>query len=60
MADKRLINFNATEAEDALLTAYAKETGRTKTDVLRELIRSLEPPPKRAKRVKAKSRRWTT
>ena len=56
MADKRLINFNATAAEDALLTAYAAQTGRTKTDLLREFIRSLEVRPKKAntKRAKAK------
>jgi hypothetical protein len=41
MAEKKLINFRATTEEDTLLTYYAKLTGRTKTEVLREQIRSL-------------------
>lgn len=55
MANKRLINFNATSTEDALLTAYAEQTGRTKTDVLRELIRSLKLQPKKASAKRAKA-----
>jgi hypothetical protein len=42
MIGKRLINFNVTTAGDALLTAFAQQTGRTKTDVLREAVRALE------------------
>ena len=40
--DKHLINVRVTDAEDALLTEYAARTGRTKTDVVRELIRTLK------------------
>jgi predicted DNA-binding protein len=32
------------ESEKELLESYCKATGRTKTDVLRELIRKLKPP----------------
>lgn len=32
------------ESEKKLLEAYCKASGRTKTDVLRELIRKLKPP----------------
>jgi hypothetical protein len=40
--EKKLINARITKSEFATLDAYAKKEGRTKTDVLRELIRSLE------------------
>jgi hypothetical protein len=53
MAEKRLINVRVTDGEDALLTAYAERSGRTKSDVLRELIRSLEPLKARPKRARA-------
>ena len=52
MTEKHLINFRITDDEDALLTAYAEREGRTKTDVLRMLIRTLEVRPKRAKRTR--------
>jgi uncharacterized protein (DUF1778 family) len=42
MTEKRLINVRVSAEEDALLAAYAERTGRTRTDVLRELIRSLK------------------
>lgn len=35
------INFQPTQAERDKLEAYCKATSRTKTEVLRELIRSL-------------------
>jgi hypothetical protein len=54
--NKILINFRATENEFAHLKAYLAQTERTQTDVLRELIRSLEVRPKRAKR-EVKTRR---
>lgn len=38
---KVLINIRIEESEDELLEAYCKLSGRTKTDVLREYIRSL-------------------
>lgn len=41
MTEKKLINIRVSVEEDKLLTSYAEETGRTKTDVIRELIRSL-------------------
>jgi predicted DNA-binding protein len=40
--EKKLINARITKSEFAILDAFAKRTARTKTDVLRELIRSLE------------------
>lgn len=46
---KRLINMMVTIEEDALLVAYAKQEGRTKTEIVREMIRSLKlKPAKRA------------
>lgn len=39
--------FNLPPQELDKLSAYAEKTGRTKTDILRELIRTLpEPDPK--------------
>ena len=38
---KTLINIRIEEKENAVLEAYCQQTGRTKTDVLREYIRSL-------------------
>lgn len=35
------LDFFVEKEEKALLDAYCKSTGRTKTDVLRELIRGL-------------------
>ena len=42
LMEKKLINARITKSEFAILAAYAKKEGRTKTDVIRELIRSLE------------------
>ena len=42
MTKKKLINLRVTEGEDAILVAYAKSMGQTKTDIVRALIRSLE------------------
>jgi predicted DNA-binding protein len=36
--------FNLPQQELDKLNAYAEKTGRTKTDILRELIRSLPEP----------------
>jgi hypothetical protein len=44
-----------TNEEAAILTAFAERTGRTKTDIARELIRSLET--RRARPAKAASKR---
>ncbi len=38
---KVLINIRIEEKEDEILKSYCQQTGRTKTDVLREYIRSL-------------------
>ena len=38
---KVLINVRIEESEDELLETYCQQTGRTKTDVIREFIRSL-------------------
>ena len=39
--------FNLPQQELDRLNAYSEKTGRTKTDILRELIRTLpEPDPK--------------
>jgi uncharacterized protein (DUF1778 family) len=39
---KRLINVRVTLEEDEILTRHAAQTGRSRTDVIRELIRSLK------------------
>ena len=39
------INFQPTQAERDKLEAYCKATSRTKTEVMRELIRSLPEVP---------------
>jgi hypothetical protein len=57
---KRLLNFRMTGEEDAILAAYCERLGRTRTDVLREFIRSLaqqSSPPRRRPRVPAKAKR---
>jgi predicted DNA-binding protein len=45
MANNRVINVRVPDNEADLLAAYAAKTGRTQTDVVRELIRSLEVRP---------------
>jgi hypothetical protein len=44
---KILINVRIEEKEDALLEAYCNLHGRTKTDVIREYIRSLSKKMKK-------------
>lgn len=39
------ITFQSSEDERALLDQYCQESQRTKTEILRELIRSLDPNP---------------
>ncbi len=58
MALKRPFMVRLTEDEAKLLASYADQTGRTQSDVVRELIRSLQPPspPRRTIR----KRRTTT
>ncbi|MEH2360712.1 ribbon-helix-helix protein, CopG family [Nostoc sp.] len=41
MADEKQLNIRIPEKEMDVLERYCKQTSRTKTDVLRELIRSL-------------------
>ena len=55
--NKILVNFRATESEYAHLKAYLAQTERTQTDVLRELVRSLDVTPKksRPKRTRAQA-----
>ena len=48
------VNIRLPDKEAALLAAYAKESSRTRTDILRAYIRSLTPtaksrPPRRRK-----------
>ena len=40
--NEKTLNVRLPESEFLLLARYAAETGRTKTDVVRELLRSLE------------------
>jgi predicted DNA-binding protein len=40
--NEKTLNVRLPESEFLLLAHYAAETGRTKTDVVRELLRSLE------------------
>ena len=42
---KRLMNFRLTEEEAGILADYCERTGRTQTDVLRELVRELARRP---------------
>jgi len=58
-AKKRLLNFRMTQEEDAILAAYCERLGRTRTDVLREFIRSLaqQSSPLRRPRSPAKAKR---
>ena len=42
---KRLLNFRVTDAEFDILTEYCERTGRTQTDVVRELLRELAQRP---------------
>jgi hypothetical protein len=55
---KRLMNFRLTAEEAAILGAYCERTGRTQTDVLRELVRQLaDPDPRPRPRAKAAAKR---
>jgi uncharacterized protein (DUF1778 family) len=42
MVEKILINVRVTHEENEILKRAAAKSGRTKTEILRELIRSLE------------------
>jgi Ribbon-helix-helix protein, copG family len=46
MASNRVINVRVPDNEADLLAAYAAETGRTQTDIIRAFIRSLEVRPR--------------
>ena len=39
---KRLINVRVTLEEDEILGQYAAKTGRTRTEIIRDLIRALK------------------
>ncbi len=45
---KKLLNFRLTAEEADILAAYCERTGRTQTDVLREFVRGLELPRRKA------------
>jgi hypothetical protein len=47
---KRLMNFRLTEEEAGILADYCERTGRTQTDVLRELVRELAQRPTLSRR----------
>jgi predicted DNA-binding protein len=42
MMNNNAVTIRVTNAEAAIFTRFAERTGRTKTDIVRELIRSLE------------------
>jgi len=46
----RAVTIRLPDDEYATLNAYAAQTGRTQTEILREYIRSLPKPKKRAAR----------
>jgi predicted DNA-binding protein len=46
---KKILNIRITPEEEAILAAYAKRRGRTKTDLIREIIRSLREKPNQQK-----------
>ncbi len=45
MNNKREITIRVTEQEFAMLETHCKAVGRTKTDILREFIRTLSTTP---------------
>jgi hypothetical protein len=51
---EKIVNFRLPEAEFRILSCYATATQRTKTEILREFVRSLEPPAREAKAKKPK------
>jgi hypothetical protein len=53
--NEKLVNFRVTEREFLILTRYAVATGRSKTEILREFVRSLEPMAREAKAKKLKA-----
>jgi hypothetical protein len=50
--NEKTLNVRLPEAEFALLTAYAKAAGRTKTEIIREFVRSLAPRETKKAKVK--------
>ena len=53
---QKVVTIRVPENEFRLLARYAAETGRTKTDLLREFIRSLEGMAREQKAKKPKSK----
>jgi hypothetical protein len=51
--NEKIVNFRVTEREFLTLTRYAVAAGRSKTEILREFVRSLEPKLHEAKKTKA-------
>lgn len=53
--NEKMLNVRMPESEFRLLTRFAAAAGRTKTDVVRELIRSLEQKLPRKARLEPKA-----
>lgn len=51
VVNNKMLNIRLTESEFLLLTRYAAATGRTKTEIVREFVRSLEQKPAREAKV---------
>lgn len=58
--NEKTLNVRLPESEFRLLARYAAEARRTKTDVVRELIRSLEQKPSKQAREAKRSARPDT
>jgi hypothetical protein len=53
--NERTLTFRLPETEFLILTRYAAATRRTKSDIVREFIRSLEPMTRASKNPKPKA-----
>ena len=51
---EKTLNVRMPDNEILILTRYAAATGRTKTEIVREFVRSLESKPEMAREAKAK------
>lgn len=55
--NEKTFNIRLPESEFRLLARYAAQTGRTKTEIVREFIRSLEAMAREAKPKKTAAKR---